>query len=114
MILYKALQTINDMFEVKDNMLYEFLLNSCADYGSFLRTQFCKLNKPLIDKDIECKWVIFSVKGAFKVEDACFIGNMPCVAVQVHWATRGLEVKEIVELTKTLGLNDVYVFRVYE
>lgn len=114
MTLYKALQTINDMFEVKDNMLFEYLLNSCADYGSFLRTQFCKLNTPLKDKDIECKWVVFSVKCSFKLENVRFVGNMPVAVVQVHWATRGLEVKDIVELTKNLGFNDVYVFRVYE
>lgn len=114
MNLYKALQTINDNLEFKNNEFFDYVLWSCADYGDFLRTQMCKLKNPLQDKEIECKYVVFAVKGKFNPADCSFSGSSPNAAIQIYWAKNGLEVKDFVELNKNLGFNEVYAFRVYE
>ena len=89
MTLYKLIKMISNILTPDTDAFYRYVLYTSDDVGGFLRTRFCRWDKPVQDKELsgEYKRVLVASAAPIKFEDL-MVTDRTDVKLQVHYNKR--------------------------
>lgn len=115
MRLYEIVQKVDDLLTPDTHLLYNYILKTSDNNGTFLRTSCIIRPTSISDEEVgEVEFIIAAFQDSFKETDICIdynreLGHIPKMKLQIYFNSNLRSKEKAIETNKLLGYPFYYV-----
>lgn len=114
MTLYDLIKAISNDITPNTNNLYNYILYTCEDNLTFLRSSCLTFSEPLPNREIEeIEWVVIGFKEPVNNESDFILHNNRCPSnlLQVYFNNHLRTLEQAKEINKNLGFPYLFTLK---